>query len=180
MNNLNNYHKRKLSHFQYDGMLNFITFRTHDSIDEYIKKLNLSKIENKNKQYQIDKYLDNSQKGAYLYDTQIKIMKNILFMYDNIDYKLYSFAIMPNHIHILLLPKNSLSNIMKKLKGKSARLLNEHMNRSGKFWAREYYDKIIKDDIQFKNTMNYILNNPINLKDRINRVYNIFDENITD
>jgi REP element-mobilizing transposase RayT len=172
------YHKRKLPHIQCDGMPNFITFRVFDSVDEYIKKLSLSNINTKEKRYKIDKYLDNSSNGAYFYGKQIEIIKNIIFEYDKIYYELYSFVIMPNHIHILLLPKSTLLNILKKIKGKSAKLLNESLNKKGRFWAREYYDKIVKDEKQFKVVMEYILNNPVkaNLNDAKDRIYNIFTD----
>ena len=85
---------------------------------------------------------------------------------------------MPNHIHMLLSPKSTLSNILQKIKGKSAKQLNESLNKKGKFWAREYYDKIIKDEKQLKVVMEYILNNPIkaNLDDAKDRVYNVFTD----
>ena len=62
---------------------------------------------------------------------------------------------------------------MKIIKGKSAKELNESLGIKGKFWAREYYDKIIKNEKQFNITIDYIMNNPIkaNLKDAKNRVY---------
>ena len=171
------YHKRKLPHIQCEGMLNFITFRTYDSIDEYIKRLSLSDINNKQKQYQIDQYLDNSQNGAYLHKEQIKIIKGILFEYDNVYYELYSFAIMPNHIHLLLLPKIKLSDILKQIKGKSAILLNNSLDKKGTFWAREYYDKVIRDENHLNIVMEYILNNPIkvNLDDSDIRVYSKYE-----
>ena len=93
-----NYHKRRLPHIQIENMYNFITFRTYESIDEYIRKIYTLNIDTKIKHYQIDKYLDNSSNGCYFYSEQIEILKNILFEYDNIDYELVSFAIMPKII----------------------------------------------------------------------------------
>ena len=170
------YHKRKLPHIQSNGMPNFITFRTNDSIDAYVKKITLSNLENKQKQYQIDNYLDNSKDGAYLNNTELALMKEILFEYDNILYELVCFAIMPNHIHLLVIPKDTLSNIMKRVKGKSAKILNESLKKDGKFWAREYYDKVIRDEKQFENSVRYILNNPlkVDLRDADDRVYSRF------
>jgi len=167
------FHKRKLPHIQIENMYNFITFRTFKSIDEYVKRVSLSNINTKIKQYKIDNYLDNSSKGCYFYNKQIDILKDILFEYDNVDYKLISFAIMPNHIHLLIQPYSKLSKIMQKIKGKSAKILNESLNIKGKFWAREYYDKIIRDEKQFFLTIEYILNNPIkaDLQDSESRVY---------
>jgi REP element-mobilizing transposase RayT len=167
------YHKRKLPHIRVENMCNFITFRTHKSVDEYIKRVSNEKIENRVKQYKIDKYLDNSTCGAYFYDNSIAILRDILFEFDTILYQLYCFSIMPNHVHVLFEPKDDLSFIMKRIKGKSAKIINSHLNLCGTFWAREYYDKVIRNQKQFDTTVEYILNNPrkANLQDSEYRVY---------
>jgi len=167
------YHKRKLPHIQVQNMPNFITFRTHKSIDSYVKKLTQQNKDTKIKQHEIDKYLDNSDKGAYLYGAQLKILKSILHEKEKIDYHLIAYAIMPNHIHLLIEPKKDLAIIMKTLKGRSAKLLNESLNMRGSFWAREYYDKVLRDEKQIDKTIRYILNNPVkaNLSDAKERVF---------
>ncbi len=154
-------------------MYNFITFRTHDSIDEYVHKLNSQNLSTKIKQYNIDNYLDNSTNGAYLNGKIVDIIKDLLFKFDKEYYDLIAFAIMPNHIHIVILPKKKLSVIMKMLKGNSSIQINKILNKKGVFWAREYYDKVIRDEKQFYNTIEYVLNNPFkaNLSDSTNRIY---------
>jgi REP element-mobilizing transposase RayT len=158
-------------------MYNFITFRTHDSIDEYVRKLNSQNLSTKIKQYNIDNYLDNSTNGAYLNGEIVDIIKDLLFKFDKEYYELIAFAIMPNHIHIVILPKEKLSVIMKMLKGNSSIQINKILNKKGVFWAREYYDKVIRDEKQFYNTIEYVLNNPFkaNLEDSKNRIYSNTD-----
>ncbi len=170
------YHKRKLPHIQVQNMPNFITFRTYKSIDSYVKKLTQQNEDTKIKQYKIDKYLDNSDKGAYLYDKELRILKNILHEKDNLYYYLISYAIMPNHVHLLIEPKKNLAFIMKSIKGKSAKLINESLKMNGSFWAREYYDKVLRNDKQINNTIRYIINNPIkaNLNDAKERIFSKF------
>jgi REP element-mobilizing transposase RayT len=155
------YHKRNLPHIQIENMVNFITFRTFLSVDEYLQRLNNLNLPTKEKQYQIDKYLDNSSNGAYFYDRTLQKMREILFEFDGLSYELIAFAIMPNHIHLIILPKMDLAVIMKQLKGKSAKSLNEILGFCGKFWAREYYDKVIRDEKHLWKTVEYILNNSI-------------------
>jgi len=170
------YHKRNLPHIQVENMCNFITFRTFASIDEYLQRLNSLNLSTKEKQYKIDKYLDNSQNGAYFYDKILSKMKEILFEFDGLLYELIAFAIMPNHIHLVILPKTNLAIIMKNLKGKSGKLLNELLELNGSFWAREYYDKVIRDEKHLNQTIEYILNNPLKagLEDSEYRVWNKF------
>lgn len=54
----------------------------------FLKKLNDEKIDNKTKQYKIDQYLDNSQKGCYLNGEVLEYLKEffsficqIMFIY---------------------------------------------------------------------------------------------------
>ena len=162
-----------LPHLDLEEHYQFITFRTYDSVDSYLKKVQSSDLKENIKQYQIDRYLDSSLKGSYFYKENINLMREILFEYDNSLYELIAFAIMPNHIHILIKQKKSLKEIIKQIKGKSAFLLNKKLNKKGKFWANEYYDKAIRDEKHFFITIEYILQNPIKaeLKDSTQRVY---------
>ena len=168
-----------LPHLDLEEHYQFITFRTYDSVDSYLKKLQSSNLKENIKQYQVDRYLDNSLNGSYFYKDNIELMREILFEDNSSLYELIAFAIMPNHIHLLIKQKKSLKEIIKQIKGKSAFLLNKKLNKKGKFWASEYYDKAIRDERHFFTTMEYILNNPIKakLKDSKQRVYcRYFDE----
>lgn len=174
------YYKRKLPHISIENHYIFITFRTYDSVDEYVKKLNSSQLNNKQKQYKIDKYLDLSNHGAYFYGDITQCMKNILLKNNNTLYRLEAFCIMPNHIHLMILPLDSLSNIVKYIKGTSANQINKLLNRNGTFWQREYYDKIVRDEMMYEKVLKYILNNPIkaNLVDSDERLYCKYDSTI--
>ena len=167
------YHKRKLPHIQIENMPNFITFRTHKSIDPYIKKISTSDLDVKSKQYAIDKYLDNSSLGAYFFHEMVDLMGDILLAEDGVAYDLHCFAIMPNHIHIILQAKGELATIMQKIKGRSARVLNKKLGIDGTFWAKEYYDKVIRDEKQYIKSVEYVLNNPVKagLEDAEKRIY---------
>lgn len=167
------FHKRKLPHIQVENMLNFITFRTHKSIDGYVQKISSQPLDTKTKQFAIDCYLDRSSQGAYFFDEETTVMKEILLAFDGELYELLSFAVMPNHIHIVVKPLCDLAVIMQKIKGKNARVLNERLGLQGAFWAKEYYDKVLRDAKQIRTTVEYVLNNPIKagLEDWEERVY---------
>ncbi len=130
-------------------------------------------MENSKKQLILDNYLDNSIKGAYLYDDKIEIFKRVILEKNNKLYQLLIFVVMPNHIHILLQQKSSLLKIIKYIKGKSAIELNRALNKKGKFWANDYYDRVIRNRKHLNIVYEYILNNPIkaNLFDKNRRIY---------
>lgn len=150
---------KKLPHIDMDGYYQFITFRTYDSIDDYMKTISNQDVGNSKKQYLIDNYLDTSKNGNYLKDDISEYMYNFLISKDNILYELVSFAIMSNHIHLLIKPLDKLENIMKILKGSSANQINKLLNKKGKFWANNYYDKAIRDEKHFFVVYEYIKNN---------------------
>jgi putative transposase len=170
--------RTKLPHISIKGYYQFITIRTQESIDEYILKLQSSSLDSKIKQYHIDNYLDSSSRGAYFYGDTIDILKEVILDKDGVYYDVEIFAIMPNHLHILLRQIEPLEKIMRYIKGRSAILLNRVLSRSGKFWLSGYLDKAIRDKGHFEKSYEYILNNPYkaNLKDSDTRIYSKYEE----
>lgn len=165
-------HKDLPDHYQ------FIIFRTHDSIDKFVKKLTQQNMPNKKQQMAIDNYLDKSTNGAYLNGEILELLSDYLKMKNGVSYELYCFSIMPNHVHLLIKPLQKLATVMQQIKGGSAKIINEKLGRSGKFWARDYYDKLIRDEKHFDVVYHYIKNNPTVLneaKASSPRFYSIHD-----
>lgn len=78
-------------------------------------------------------------------------------------YHCYAAVVMPDHVHILLQPNEgvTLSRVMHGLKGVSAHKINLHRETGGQVWQDESYDRIVRDDIEFRNELNYMYNNPV-------------------
>jgi putative transposase len=96
--------------------------------------------------------------------------------------RLDSFSIMSNHVHTVFKPLVDeavieqilrsrdefadqilgLSEIMHRLKGRSARECNLLLGRSGSFWEHESFDRVIRDG-RFDATVRYVLNNPVKI-----------------
>ena len=167
-----------LPHIDVKGHYQFVTFRTHDSIDDFLKRLSLENISSKIRQYKIDEYLDVSQKGCYLNNEILQFLKEFFIQKDKELYELISFSVMPNHIHILFKQKTELAKTMQVLKGASAFQINKLLARKGKFWEDGYYDKLIRDENHFSATYEYIKYNAIKaeLNDAKERFYGIYDE----
>jgi REP element-mobilizing transposase RayT len=77
-------------------------------------------------------------------------------------YSLVAVVVMPDHVHLILrpLPGLDLSRIMKGIKGVSANLLNRARGTAGTVWQDESYDRIIRNEDEFNEKLNYMLNNP--------------------
>jgi len=77
-------------------------------------------------------------------------------------YKLYSYVIMPNHVHILLQPGTPLARITKSIKGYTAREANLLLKRTGSpFWQYESYDHWVRNERELHKITAYIENNPV-------------------
>jgi REP element-mobilizing transposase RayT len=168
---------QNLPHISLDDHYQFVTFRTKDSIDDFLKSMFFADIDNKIKQYKIDQHLDRSSNGNYLNGKVIDEIRKYFLSYDKKLYDLVAFSIMPNHIHILFKQKEKLSEILRILKGGSAHITNKILQRKGKVWAGKYYDVLIRDEKHFATVYKYIKNNPIkaNLNDDKKRFYGIYE-----
>jgi REP element-mobilizing transposase RayT len=78
-------------------------------------------------------------------------------------YCLFSAVVMPDHVHLLLKPNENvpLSRIMKGIKGVSAHKLNQDRGISGTIWQDESYDRIVRDEEEFFEKLEYISLNAV-------------------
>jgi thiamine-phosphate pyrophosphorylase len=76
-------------------------------------------------------------------------------------YRLTSAVVMPDHAHALLEPVGTytLDRIMKGIKGVSAKIVNDMRASTGSLWQDESFDRIIRDQAEFDEKLNYIVNN---------------------
>jgi putative transposase len=88
--------------------------------------------------------------------------------FDNRYYELLSYCIMPNHVHVLIIPilqsdvpVVSLAHINYSWKRYTANKINKILNRKGSFWQAESYDHLISSDHEFYHTIEYIIDNPV-------------------
>ncbi len=168
--------KRNLPHIDLVGYYQFVTFRTHDSIDDFLKRISEEDISTSLKQYKADEYLDGSPKGAYLNGEVLQWLKRFLLSKDEILYNLVAFSIMPNHLHLLFKQKEEIAKTIKIIKGASAFEINKILTRKGSLWEKGYFDKGIRDQAHFDTVYNYIANNAVkaNLTDAEDRFYGIY------
>jgi putative transposase len=82
-------------------------------------------------------------------------------------YMLVFAVLMPDHVHLLIRPNEKstgcwydLAEILKSLKGTSARSINQMMRTTGVVWQKESFDRIIRDEQEFEATLEYMYWNP--------------------
>jgi REP element-mobilizing transposase RayT len=73
-----------------------------------------------------------------------------------------SFVVMPNHVHALFVQNTEwpLEKLIRSWKGFTARQINKLVSRSGSFWQRDYFDRLVRDGKHFANCVRYVRRNP--------------------
>lgn len=158
-----------LPHFDGGPRPQFITFRLADSLPAKIFeklrwRLETGRINEWEYAYSMDRYLDRSTGECSLKIPRVAgIVRNAFLHFDDKRYRLHSWVIMPNHVHLLLTPSDgeSLAAIMHSLKSFAAKEANKVLGRKGHFWSKEYFDRYIRDGEHFARTRRYIERNPV-------------------
>jgi putative transposase len=77
-------------------------------------------------------------------------------------YELRAWVVMPNHVHLLILPQVPVAVLRRWLKGSTAREANRILGRTGQpFWQDESYDHYLRQRSQIDRTVTYIEQNPV-------------------
>lgn len=123
-------HSRHLPHWEAEGAIYFITFRTIS--------------------------------GELTIDEQTIVKQHLVEGHKKF-YTLIAFIVMPDHVHLLIFPKQAytLDRIMKGIKGASARKINNTRRILGSIWQAESFDRIVRDESELKEKFFYMLNNPV-------------------
>ena len=88
--------------------------------------------------------------------------------------ELMAYCIMPNHVHLLIesliaghlkhrgkTAVYQVADMLRLLKGSTARDCNLKLARNGRFWNHESYDHFVRNEQELERTVKYILNNPV-------------------
>ena len=86
---------------------------------------------------------------------------NAIFFLDGKKYELYAVVVLNDHVHMVVNPFESLPKIMHSIKSFTAHDINKILERKGNVWQNESYDRVIRDEDEFLEKLNYIANNPI-------------------
>ena len=77
-------------------------------------------------------------------------------------YELQAWVVMPNHLHLLILPQVAIPKITHWIKGRTAREANRLLGRAGApFWQHESYDHWVRSQKELHRIARYIEENPV-------------------
>ena len=83
-------------------------------------------------------------------------------------FDLHAAVVMPDHVHLIYSPLRrddgwsyTLPEIMKAIKGRSARLINVALKRSGPVWQEEFFDHVLRSNDSLVDRVDYVCQNPV-------------------
>src|SRR4030042_94699 len=90
------------------------------------------------------------------------LVENLQFYRDRMKFALHGYVIMPDHIHLLITPRQpaSISDIMRNFKSYTSKEIQEALGVQGPIWQRRFYDRVIRGEDQFRAALDYITLNP--------------------
>ena len=154
-----------LPHCDTPGLFQAITFRLADSLPANVLSRLLQETGNDvEKLRRIESLLDAGHGACWLKQPAIaNIAEDALLHGDGQRYRLLAWCVMPNHVHVLIETWQgySLPKVVQGWKSFTARLINQHLGRTGTVWMRDYFDRYIRDDHHLAAAMAYIHDNPV-------------------
>lgn len=169
--NLLTWHSRGyIPHWEAGETAQSITFRLADSLPSVLLQrwdLELQTLtkeaRDQERRKRIERALDSGHGSGVLAQREIgNSVERALLHFDGERYRVHAWSIMPNHVHVLATPLGrTLSEIVQNWKSFTSRLINAQLRRRGTFWAPEYFDCVIRDEVHYANAIEYIHLNPV-------------------
>jgi len=131
-----------------------------------------------------DEILDLAATGPlWLNDERVaRMVADAIRGHDGKNYGLITYTIMPNHVHLVFeVARDSsrdqdqihqfdsgsktkhyvVTNILRLLKGATAREASKLLHLENTFWQHESFDHLVRDEEELKRIIEYVLNNPV-------------------
>jgi REP element-mobilizing transposase RayT len=161
----------RLPHWEVDDAIYFITFRLRDSLPRHVaaalleERMRLVRGSCTNAErvklevaffVRLDTHLD-AHHGSCLLREHGEIVASALKYFDGQRYRLHSWCVMPNHVHVMVHVEvgREVPRILHSWKSYTA-----HVIGKGVIWQREYFDRVIRSPREFADTGEYIRGNP--------------------
>jgi REP element-mobilizing transposase RayT len=171
-----------VTHWEQPDATYSVTFRLHDSlprgviaqlvetrelIERSIDSGSLTAAEamiaRRELERRLDEALDRHEGHAYMRDERVaEIVAGALTYFEAVRYRLYAWCVMPNHVHAVVQPLGAwpLARILQSWKSYSSKKANAVLGRDGRFWQKEYFNRIVRDEADLTRTIEYVVGNP--------------------
>ncbi|QMV64557.1 transposase [Pseudomonas berkeleyensis] len=73
-----------------------------------------------------------------------------------------AWVVMPDHLHWLVqLERTTLDELMRRIKGRSARRINQRLSRYGPLWQHGFHDRALRQEEDLRAVARYVIANPV-------------------
>jgi putative transposase len=167
------YSRKGLPHFDAGEIVQFITFRLHDSLPQSQLDVLSDELKNapgnnaRHQDERIQELLDQGAGSCLLKQPQCaEIVQSALLYLDGRRYDLRAWVVMPNHVHFLARFEvgQSLSKALHSLKSFTAHEIRKLHPSVESVWQKESFDRFIRNDDHYHRTVAYIHSNPVSAK----------------
>jgi putative transposase len=173
--------ENRLPHWQQEGAAYFVTFRLADAVpvrsrnqwqnerDAWLRvhpepwSADIELEYHRRFSGAIERWLDAGHGACLLRRRDCgQVVADTLRHFEGERLAMISFVVMPNHVHALFVqnPVWLLEKLIRSWKGFTARQINKLLGRTGNFWQRDYFDRLVRDEEHFANCVRYIRRNP--------------------
>jgi putative DNA methylase len=152
-----------LPHLDGPSLVQHVVFRLADSLPAGLRN-ELAQARHSDRIAAIDAALDQGHGRRDLAVPAVAdLVETALLTFGADRYALIAWCVMPNHVHALLTisPGYRLDRIVHSWKSYTAKEANRLLRRGGAFWAREYFDRFMRDSGHLARTAAYIEGNPV-------------------
>jgi Transposase and inactivated derivatives len=172
-----------LPHWEIEGATYSITYRLHDSLPIEVVRRLWSEREAMERQVtggirrptvierckieeafaiRLDDELHFERGSCHLRNPRLAdtVAENLLH-FDGSRYSLHAWCVMPNHVHVVVRPfeGEDLERILHSWKSYTSHKASSIVGTTT-LWAREYFDRVIRDERHLADAIGYVRNNP--------------------
>jgi putative transposase len=152
-----------LPHFDANTLLQHVVFHAFDALEGNVFAQVCSKPAEIRPSL-VDQALDSSCFGQTFSDCDCAdVMQSVLRFFDGDRYDLQAWCVMPNHVHVVLVtaPDVLLGQIIKSWKYAAALRINKLRGTSGPVFAKDYFDRFMRNLKQAETAIHYVEANPV-------------------
>jgi putative transposase len=102
------------------------------------------------------------RKPFFRHERWARLMLSTLNHYDGAGYRLHAFVIMPDHLHALITPFESVEKSVQLIKGGFSFRAKRELEWQGEIWQSGFTDHRIRDEEDWNKHLAYVQNNPVN------------------
>jgi len=104
------------------------------------------------------------RKSFFRHDRWARLMQSTIHHYNGTGYTLHAYVIMPDHLHLLLTPIESIEKAVQLIKGGFSFRAKRELEWAGEIWQPGFTDHRIRDEEDWLRHIAYIRSNPIDAK----------------